>query len=91
MKGAGARQLREVAALTQRQIPEHPVMTLRHPLARSIAWVLALKIVLLVAGFWLLFGPDRRPTVTPQTIDGLILPSAPGERSPLDPEIEAPQ
>lgn len=40
-----------------------------HPLAREIGIVLAAKVVLLFCGFWLFFGPDTRPHLTP---DGVL-------------------
>ena len=40
-----------------------------HPLAREIGLVLVIKLVLLVCGFWLLFGPETRPQLTP---DGIL-------------------
>lgn len=39
-----------------------------HPLAREISIILLIKLVLLVSGFWLFFGPQTRPHLTPDDI-----------------------
>jgi hypothetical protein len=44
-------------------------------LARDIAVVLTVKVALLAAIFWLFFGPDRRPDVTPEAVHRLLSPT----------------
>lgn len=55
-----------------------------HPLAREIGVVLALKLVLLVLGFFLLFGPATRPRLTPDAIHDHLSAAAPAADMPGD-------
>lgn len=44
-------------------------------LAREIAVVLTVKILLLLAIFLLFFGPERRPDITPDLLHRLLAPA----------------
>jgi len=44
-------------------------------LAREIAVVLTVKILLLLAIFLLFFGPERRPDITPDVLHRLLAPA----------------
>jgi hypothetical protein len=48
---------------------------LRPRLAREIAAVLVIKVLLLAGLFWLFFGPDQRPVVTPDAVHRLLSPA----------------
>jgi hypothetical protein len=50
---------------------------LRHRLAREIAAVLSIKVLLLLALFWFCFRPDQRPMVTPDSVHLLFSPEQP--------------
>jgi len=52
----------------------------RHPLARDVAVIFAIKVALLVAAGVFVFGPGQRPAVDAQNMqrhlfDGRVLPS----------------
>jgi len=49
----------------------------RHPLAREIAVVLAIKLVALTALYFVFFGPDHRPDLTPESVGRAILGAIP--------------
>lgn len=53
---------------------------LRQRLAREIAIILCIKVLLLAGLFWLFFGPERRARVTPDAVHRLLLPAL--ERTP---------
>jgi hypothetical protein len=52
----------------------------RHRLTRDLSIVLAIKALLLCAGFWFFFGPDKRLEVTPASIESHLMPPAKGAR-----------
>ncbi len=52
----------------------------RHPLAREITIVLVAKLLLLLFGFFLFFGPQTRPSLTPEGILERFSATAPVER-----------
>lgn len=45
----------------------------RHPLAREVAVVLAIKVVALAALYLFFFGPAHRPDLTPESVGRAIL------------------
>lgn len=47
----------------------------RQRLAREIAVVLTVKVLLLLALFLLFFGPERRPDMTPDLLHQLLAPA----------------
>ncbi len=47
-------------------------LRLRHPLAREIAVVLALKVVALATLYFLFFGPSQRPDLTPEAVGDAV-------------------
>lgn len=49
---------------------------MRHPLAREIAVVLALKLVALLVLFFVFFGPSQRPSITPEAVEILLFDAA---------------
>lgn len=44
-----------------------------HPLAREIAFWLGVKVVALAAMFFLFFGPEQRPSITPERVESRLL------------------
>jgi hypothetical protein len=50
----------------------------RHPLVRDIALVLVVKTLLLIAGYWFFFGPDKRLDVTAPLIEAHLFSSPSG-------------
>ena len=57
-------------------------MPFRHPLAREIVVVLAVKVVALAALYLVFFGPAHRPDLTPEAVDRAILGTTPDADKP---------
>jgi len=61
----------QVVMLARRMQTGHiaePRSPWRRSLVREIALVLVVKLVLLLLGFWCLFGPDQRPDLSPADV-----------------------
>lgn len=51
----------------------YQVAMLKHPLAREVAVVVAIKTALVVAAALFVFGPKQRPVVDPDSVRMLLL------------------
>ena len=49
---------------------------LKHPLARDVAVVVAIKTVIVIAAAFLVFGPHQRPAVDAAAVSALLAPPA---------------
>lgn len=49
---------------------------LQHPLAREVAFVVAVKTLLVLAAGLLLFGPGQRPRIAAASVEGRFLVQA---------------
>lgn len=57
---------------------------LKHPLAREVAIIFAIKTALVIAAGLLVFGPKQRPAIDAQTAQQHLMddPAVAGNRSP---------
>ncbi len=62
-------------------------LRLRHPLAREIAVVLALKVVALAALYVLFFGPSHRPDLTPEAVGDAVFGPVPAAETRSDRDV----
>jgi hypothetical protein len=56
-------------------MPDGPGM-FRHPLARDVAIIVAIKITIVVAAAFFVFGPKQRPLIDAQAVEMRLTDSA---------------